>query len=191
MTDVASVVRYGDRMALKAPAGLSSAAGERFLVARRGPVLDDLGRLIIPTGVVRVAEAPSAGSPASAEVVSQFAVLSCDDLLLPLELPSATNAGRPVPISDGAIGEVVWIAGSALLPSLQYAAIVNIGAAAGLKPGDQVVLLSPARADSAATIVATASVLRVGARTATVNIIHQSGAGVEIGMPVRVSAKLP
>ncbi len=192
VTGASSVVRYGDRMTLTPPAGATASPGDRFLVVRVGPELRELGSILVPTGIVRVDSGAHGNVLAVAQVLSQFAALSCDDRILPLELPPDTPAAHAMPVSGGAAGEVLWVGGSALLPSLQYDLIVSLGSGA-VRPGDQITLFGES-SDSAGMTpapVAVASVLRVGPRTATAEIIRQSRADIAPGMAVRVSAKLP
>jgi LysM domain len=192
LTAASSVVRFGDRMTLTPPAGATASPGDRFLVARVGPELRHLGPILIPTGIVRVDSGAHGNVLAVAQVLSQFATLSCDDRILPLELPAETVAANTMPVSGGATGEVLWVGGSALLPSLQYNLIVNLGSGA-VRPGDQIALLGET-SDSAGmppTQVAVAAVLRVGPRTSTAEIIRRSRGDIAPGTPVRVSAKLP
>ncbi len=188
-----SVVRYGDRMVLAPPEAVPVSAGDRLLAAHVGPQLEGLGTVMVPTGIVRV-DSGGAGTATRATVLAQFGTMSCSDQLFPLALPADTTPAHPVPVSNGATGEVVWIGSSALLPSLQYDVIVNLGTLSGVKPGDQVTLLGPVGEDTAALHsgeIAVATVLRVGLRTATAKIIRRQRGDIAPGMPVRVSAKLP
>jgi hypothetical protein len=180
-------------MALSLPGPGALDTGVRYVVARAGPFLDGLGRVVIPTGVVRVVAPATPRTPAVGEIVAQFDVMSCTDMLLPVELPRLTGPSRPVTVANGATGRVAWIAGTALLPTLQTKMIVDVGTAA-VKPGDQVTLyaLSPREGgESAPGEVAVATVLVAGPRSATAVIIHQSRAEIEADAPVRVTAKLP
>jgi hypothetical protein len=189
-----STVRFGDRIRLRPPDGVPTIVDTRLLVARPGPMLGDLGRLVTPTGIARITQPASANASAVAQIVAQFDTLSCGDLLLRLEVPRTTLEAKPAAVSSGPAGSVVWVASTAVLPSLQHRVIIDLGAAAGLKPGDQVTLFSPARMDSGGTgadRVALATVLRVGSRASSALIVRQARAGISIGTPVRVTAKLP
>jgi hypothetical protein len=183
-------VRFGDRIPVAMVAGAGLPNGTRFLVARVGPVLLGLGTVVIPTGVVRIVASGGVSTPAQAEVIAQFEDLSCDDILLGYELPRDSSTARPSAVSDGPVGHVVWIEGTALLPSLQHAVIVNLGARDGMKAGDQVTLLTPSAAggDEDAAI---ATIVRVATRASTAIIIRQSRAAIEVGNRARVTAKLP
>ena len=186
-----SVDRIGDRMTLVAPRGVAADAGMRILVARRGPVLDDVGTILIPTGVVRIA---GRTSPQDAEVIAQFDALSCEDVLVAFELPRDVSQQRPAAVTSGPAGKVVWVASTAVLPSLQHHVVTNLGSAVGVKPGDQITLFSSASPDSIGARpleAAVATVLRVGPHASTALIIHQTRAAIAPGTTARVTAKLP
>jgi len=189
-----SAVRLSDRIAIRPPVGVAAEVDVRLLIARPGPALADLGRLVTPTGIARVARAAETNAAPIADIVAQFDTLSCGDLLLPLEMPASPSGARVVPVANGPVGSVAWVASTALLPSLQHRVVINLGVAAGLQPGDQVTLFAPARGDSSglgARPIAVATVLRVGARASTAVIIQQTRASIDVGTRVRVTAKLP
>jgi hypothetical protein len=188
------MVRFGDRLMASLPSGALVDTGTRFVVARAGPKLAEIGSVFFPTGIVRVVSWSATRGTLEAEVVSQFDAMSCGDVLLPLEIPRDTSSARPTPIVNGPVGTVLWVASTALLPSLQHHVVISLGSSSGIKPGDQVTLFTSARTDSAsrgAGEVGVATVLRVSPRAATALIIRQSRAAIEAGMPVRLSAKLP
>jgi hypothetical protein len=188
-----SAVRFGDRMAVAMQAGAGVPNGTRFVSARRGPTLSGLGVVIIPTGVLRIVASGGASTPTQAEVVAQFDELSCNDMLLGFTLPADTTTIRPAPVAGGATGRVVWIEGTALLPSLQHAVIIDLGSRDGLRTGDQVALITSTGEGPGAltTDAAIATIVRVAPRAATAIIIRQSSAAIEVGMRARVTAKLP
>lgn len=173
------VMLYG-RVSLAAPRG-TAAAGSRWVLVRRGPVLPGLGPVAIPAGVVRVT---GAGTPATAAVLAQFDALTCDELVLPVETLAPPGA-RPVPVTDGAEGRVVWVASGALLPGLHHAFIVDIGGRS-VRPGDVVTAYA-----GSGEPVATARVVRTGSRSATALVMRQSSGALAAGLRVRVTEKLP
>jgi hypothetical protein len=192
--DESSMVHFGDRLMASLPPGAIVDTGTRLVLAREGPKLDEVGSVFFPTGIVRVVSWSATRGTLEAEVVSQFDAMSCGQFLLPLDVPRDTSVTRPTLVVNGPLGRVLWVASSALLPSLQHHVVISLGSSSGLKPGDQVTLFTSAPADSASRgtrEVGVATVLRVSPRAATALIIHQSRAAIEAGMPVRVSAKLP
>lgn len=168
-----------------APPGMAAAAGSRWLLVRRGPVLEGIGGVGIPTGLVRVT-ATGTGM-ASGEVVAQFDAMACSDVVLAAPSPASWPTSRPAPVSGGAGGRVAWVASQSLLPSVQHALILDFGAAAGVHPGDGVTIYL---ADGT-TVVARATIARVDARSSTAIVTRQSLGSLAAGLPARVTEKLP
>jgi hypothetical protein len=170
-------------MTITPPAAVAR-AGDRFILVRPGAELPGLGRVVIPTGVVRVTE-PNA--PIRAGVVAQFDIMSCDDRVVTPSVAEIPVDATPNPVASGASGRVVWVGGDAVLPGLAHSLIVDIGAAAAVRPGDRLTIF----AEDNATEVAGAIVVRVDGLTSSALITRRPAAGVVIGLPARVTAKLP
>jgi hypothetical protein len=166
------------------PPAAVARAGERFVLVRPGVELPGLGRVVIPTGVVRVTDA---SAPLRGELVAQFDIVACDDLVVAPSVAEIPIDVVPDPVASGAAGRVVWVGGDALLPGLAHSLIVDIGAAAGVRPGDRITIFG----EDNATEVAGAVVVRVDELTASALITRRPGAGVVAGLPARVTAKLP
>jgi hypothetical protein len=175
-----------ETMVIRPPGG-ASAADSRWLLVRQGPFLAGLGPVAIPTGVVRLTSPTQSGASAVAEVVAQFGFISCNDLVLPSPSVPARPTGNLMPVSNGPRGRVAWVQNESLLPSLAHALIVDIGAAEGVRLGDRLTIYG---ADGRA-VVASADVVRVDHRSATVRVAHQSQPSLAPGLPVRVTEKLP
>ena len=180
-------VQLSETLSIVIPREAPAAAGSRWLLVRRGPVLFGVGEVGIPTGVVRLTSNTSSGTPAAAEVVAQFDVMSCDDMVLPIDRVPSRLEGRRRPVGNGARGLVAWVANESLLPSLTHALILDIGAAAGVRLGDRVTIYD----GDGTAVVASADVVRVTARSATVLVVRQSLPSLAAGLPVRVTEKLP
>ena len=175
------------RLSIQLPAGAAADADSRWLLVRRGPLLTGLGAVAIPTAIVRLTSASRAGAPGNAEVVAQFDALSCSDAVLPASTTPAMPSGRLTPVHDGAQGKVAWVASESLLPTLQHALILDIGAAAGVRLGDRVTIYG----GRGGATVASADVVRVDQRSATAIVVRQSLGSLTAGLMVRVTEKLP
>jgi hypothetical protein len=180
-------VQLNETLSIQIPRGAAAPAGSRWLLVRRGPVLFGLGDVGIPTGVVRLTSNTNAGVPGVAEVVAQFDVMSCDDMVLAIDRMPSRPQGSRTPVTNGARGLVAWVANESLLPSLTHALILDIGAAAGVRLGDRVTIY----AGDGTAVVASADVVRVTTRSATVLVVRQSLPSLAAGLPVRVTEKLP
>lgn len=179
-------VLLSSTLSIQTPGAAAAEAGSRWILVRRGPVLAGLGAVAIPTVVVRLTSATTGGA-ATAEVVAQFDAMSCSDVVLPLGETPSMPGGRLTTVSDGARGRVAWVASESLLPTLQHALILDIGASAGVRVGDRVTIY----AQNSSAIVASADVIRVEQRTATALVVRQSLGALAAGLPVRVTEKLP
>ena len=91
-----------------------------------------------------------------------------------------------VTVTNGASGHVAWIAGESLLPTLQFALILDMGAAAGVHLGDRVTIYA-----ENGSFVATADVVRVDPHSATALVTRQSAGTLAAGLAARVTEKLP
>ncbi len=184
--DAGGVLLHGT-LSIQLPGGAAAEADSRWLLVRRGPVLTGLGAVVFPTAIVRLTSAAAQGQPARAEVVAQFDAMSCSDAVLPSIAMPALPAGRLTPVSDGVRGRVAWVASESMLPTLQHALILDIGAAAGVRLGDRVTIYG----GRGGTIVGIAEVVRVDARSATALVVRQSLGSLAAGLTVRVTEKLP
>ena len=182
-------MQLSEPMTVQLPGGAAPAApaGSRWLLVRQGPVLTGIGQVLLPTAVVRLTSDNPAGAEASAEIVGQFAAVSCTDRVLAVPVVPARHEGTPKPVTDGARGRIAWIENESLLPSIQHALILDIGAAAGVQLGDRITIYG---ADGR-MVVANADVVRVDQRSATVLVARQSLPSLAAGLPVRVTEKLP
>jgi hypothetical protein len=173
-----------DMLEVQLPAGSAVDTTVRWLLVRRGPELTGLGNVAIPTGIVRL----TSGSEAvDGEVVAQYDKMSCSDVLLPAIAPPAAAPGKLTPVTNGSWGTVVWVPSESLLPTLQHALIVSIGAEAGARLGDRITIYGA----TGNAVVANADIVRVDRRSATALVVRQSLGSLSTGLRVRVTEKLP
>jgi hypothetical protein len=178
-------VSLSETFEVQPPAGVRADSAARFVLARLGPMVD-AGQVVIPTAVVRLGDAR--GGTSAAEIVAQFEVVSCDAVVLPLDIPAVPEGARPAPVTGGPTGKVLWIAGEALLPTLQHYLIVDLGSRAGLQPGDQIAVLGDGGDEAAAAV---ATIVRVSPQAASAVVIDRSRGAIAAGARVRVSARMP
>jgi len=181
-----------ERVFVTLPAGMSAAAGTRYVAARRGPLLEGLGQVMVPTGVV-VIERAEPGQAAEARVVARFEPVQIGDQLVAMD-PSPAAAGRPAAVSGGAETSVLWMKNEPVLPSLQ--SYVVVAAPPGMKAGDQISFYRPHRMSPWGVVlpeteIAVAQIVRVTPQGATALIVDQAHGGIEQGTHARVTAKMP
>lgn len=183
-----------ERVFIDVPPGMTSAAGTRYIAVRRGPILEGIGQVMIPTGVVRI-ERAQPGQAVEARVVARFEQLFIGDELVTMDaIPS--NLPRPAAQSRGVETSVLWVEGSPALPSLQSYLLLDASPATRFRPGDQVTLYRERQTTADGTVlpeseIAVAQIVRATSQAASAIIIHQSHAAIEEGTRGRVSAKMP
>lgn len=167
--------------------------GERLLLVRTGRRVRGMGRVIEPVAILTVT---SLGSEVmGAEVTKQFGRVEIGSRAIALEPLPGSAVHKPVPVEDGVGGEVVAFFGERSILGLRDIAFVNIGAAAGVSVGDEMVAFLPGRpADKGRVMlppdpIARLRVLRVTETGATVQVIELTQAELRKGTPVRVVAK--
>jgi len=170
-------------LTIQLPNGAIPDTSYRWLLVRRGPLLTGLGTVVIPTGVVRLTSITGG----TAEIVAQFDAMSCSDAVLRANVPAATPRGRLTPVTDGPTGSVAWVASESLLPTLQHALILDMGAESGVRPGDRVTIYG----GNGTAVVASADIVRVDRHSATALVVRQSLGSLAAGLRVRVTEKLP
>jgi hypothetical protein len=186
-----------DPIMIAPPAGTAS-AGQLFLSYRLGPLIENLGQIVIPTGIIRVARANRAGDAAVAHVVRMFGEVLQGQRLIPYDSSGALVAGRPGPVANGASGKVRWLYEKPVLPSIQSYVVLDISSRNGVRTGDEVEFYQPRQApvdgrDIAIPeiYIAKAQVLRVTPYGVTAIITGQAQTRIEEGTAARVAAKMP
>ena len=182
-----------ERVFVVVPPGMSSAAGTRYLAVRPGPLLEGVGQIMIPTGVVAV-ERAEPGQAIEARVMARYEPMMIGDQLITMDAVPA-NLSRPTAVS-GPTTSVLWIKPEPVLPTLQSYVIVGGGSASGMRVGDQITFYRPRLTDERGIVhpssdIGVAQIVRVTPYASTALIIDQIYPGPAQGTLARVSAKLP
>lgn len=188
-------VQLYENIYVQVPAGTTGAKDDRLMVFRYGPTLEGRGRVVVPTGIVKLtADAVNGRAPAVLlqkyeDVFAQHSVMALDTLV--------TQPGVfPATVEFGVKTTVAYLYGNPVLPPVGHQLILAAGSAQGLVPGDQVTLQVEMGNDERGQPlppqdVATARVTRVTQWGASAIIIGQTDAGVREGMTAVVTAKMP
>jgi LysM repeat protein len=134
--------QLNDRLLIAPPTGSVSPEGDQYLAYRYGPMIEEVGQVIIPTGVIEVIRPPVNGDAAIARVVRMFGNVSERDRLMPYDNSLASIVGTAMPIKNGAEGVIRWIADEPVLPSPTYYIVMSL-TSADVKPGDEIELFHP------------------------------------------------
>jgi len=183
-----------ERIFITVPPGMSSAVGTRYVAVRNGPMLDGVGQVVVPTGIV-VVERAQTGQAVEARIVARYEQMFIGDQIVSMAAAPA-NLPRPVARANGALTRVLWSEGEPVLPSLQSYLVVAGGSASGMRPGDQITLYRERRtSDEGVTLpetdIAVAQIVRVTEQASTAIVIDQSHSAIGRGTVARVSAKMP
>jgi LysM repeat protein len=186
-----------DGVLVAPPAGSVSAERELYLTYRLGPLFEDLGQVVIPTGVIQITRSAQNGEAAVGRVVKLFGEMTQGQHLVPYDSAAALVAARPTPVSNGRSGTVRWVYGSPVLASVQSYVVLDISRR-DLTTGDQIDLYKP-RQKSAEEgqlaipelPIARAQVLRVTQYGAAAIIMSQQQPQIAEGTAARIAAKMP
>ena len=186
--------QLNDELYISLPKGMSPRLGDRYMAYSLGDEIEDVGQLVIPTGILRI-ESIGAGELAVARLIRQFGEVRLGQRLLSAEPAVAVvRAARAVPV--GVSGKVLLVHQDPVLPSVQHYVVLSPSSKNGIVVGDEFTLISdtmgrddptPAPPVSAAIV----QVVKVTPYASTAIILSQVQPAIKEGMPVRLTAKMP
>jgi hypothetical protein len=186
-----------DRIFIAPPVGHVAPEGERYLAYRLGPILEDQGQVIIPTGIVEVTQAARSEVAAVAKVVRAFNEVTATDRLIPLDTAGVGTTIRPEIVTDGPTTTIKWIYGEPVLPNVQSFVVLGVGARNGVRMGDEFLIYHPrtkqeeGQLDDPEIPVSRIQVVRSTPFGATAVILGQEQPQIKEGMNARVIARMP
>ena len=192
-TIVQSRYQINDDLYVDLPRGAVPHLGDTYMSYVVGQDLGDNGKVIIPTGILRIESLPIGQRPI-VRIVKQFAEIMLDQRVTTapdLTVPSGTLS----PVIGGARGRVVYVHNEPVLPSIGHYVIISTSAKNGVQMGDEVTFIdnSTGREDdnpAPPVTAAVAQVVRVTPFSATAIIIRQIQPTIRDGMPVRLTGKM-
>lgn len=177
---------------MRAPQSATYQIGDSLLVARVPRDVRGWGSVVSPTGIVRVTE--TAGSLVHAEVIVQFHRISDGQFALPLEPFHNPGDVLPVPIENGAIGEIIAVRDVHSVRQQQDIVFINLGRSDGVSLGD-VFEVFPAQEDDQLLggdePIGLLHIVHVRNRSASGFVVNLMDLGVDKGAPVRLIRKMP
>lgn len=186
-----------DQVLVSPPVGSVAPERELYLTYSLGPLIEDFGQIVIPSGIVEVTRSARNGEAAVARVVKLFNEMLQGQRLIPVDSGAAVGFDHPSPIINGKTGKVRWVYGTPVLPSFQDFLVVDIPRP-NVRTGDQIDLFiarqKPADGSQLATPelrVGTAQILRVTPYGASAVLVHSDEPKINEGLDVRVAAKMP
>ena len=186
---------FAEQIYVVPPSGGTAAVGQTFVAFAKADVIGE-GQVLVPTGILRIVQSGAAGEAAIAQVVKQFGPITMHNLLVPATSLGTPRTGTLTPVSGGASGKVTWVSNGHVLPTLHSYAIVDAGAAAGVRLGDIFTLHRPRKQHTDGTWlpekeIARARVVKVTPRGTTVLIIDQTEPAISVGTAARLTARAP
>jgi hypothetical protein len=173
-----------------------AAPNDRLLAIRLTTDLHELGWIVEPMAVLQIDSV--SGNTAVADITSQFSDLKTGDVAIALPMAPAMPSDKLTEVSGGPIGAIITFLTTHPLESTSDYAFVNMGSAAGLAIGDELLAYLPGRQPSdkhpetlPAEPVARLRVVRVTQNTATARVLSLRNASLAEGLPVRVLRKAP
>jgi LysM domain len=193
-----SVFQPYDKVLVTLSGDTAAKVGDRYVVVSLSDALPGLGQIVVPTGVVELQQRPKGGAAGVATVVQLFGQMHPDQLLVPLDTSNVWTTKRPGPVEDGLWASIKWIEGSPTLPTMQSYAVLDLTAAEGVKPGDEFQVFrrrqtsaTEGQADDPEIPIGRAKAIKVTPFGTTALITAQEQPAINVGMMVRVSAKMP
>ena len=186
-----------DELFIAPPAGSAAAEGDRYVPYTLGPYLEDLGQVIVPTGVVQVTRAPRDREAAIAQVTRMFGEIYADQRLMPYDSSSVHIFGHPEAVADSIVTEVKLVHGMPILPGIQDYVVVDATTRDGIKLGDEFVLFEPRHKSEGAEYrdpeipIARAQAVRVTQYGTTLMITGEKHPKIEAGTRVKRVATMP
>jgi LysM repeat protein len=189
--------QLNDELFIAPPVGSAAAEGDRYITYALGPFVEDLGQVIVPTGVVQVTRAPRDREAAIAQVTRMFGEIQTDQRLMPYDSTSLHIFGHPEPVADSLVTKVRAIHGTPILPGLQDYLLVDVTTHDGVKLGDEFLLFEPRQKSEGAEYadpeipIARAQAVHVTQYATTLMIIGEKHPKIEAGTLVRRVATMP
>lgn len=188
-------VQYMENLYVQLPQGVAGSVDERYLLFRYGPTIRGQGRVVVPTGIVKVTTAAVSGR-AQAILLAKFEDVFAGQSVMPLDTLSFTPGVFPTRVAFGLATTITYIYGDPVLPPVGHQIIFGAKASDGVVPGDQMTLQVPGHVAADGTQlppldIAVAQVTRVTPWGASAIIISQTDGGVKTGMTARLSGKMP
>lgn len=186
-----------DDLLIAPPAGSAAAEGDRYITYSFGPYVEDLGQVIVPTGVIQVTRAPRDREAAIAQVIRMFGEIQTDQRLMPYDSTSVHILGRPEAVADSIVTRVKLVHGMPILPGLQDYLLVDVTTHDGIKLGDEFLLFEPSHKSEGAEYrdpeipIARAQAVRVTQYGTTLMITGEKHPKIEAGTRVRRVATMP
>jgi hypothetical protein len=188
-------VQFQDRIYVTPPSEAMPRRGDRYLTYALGPVLTDLGQVILPTGIVEVERAGD-GEATTVRIVRQFDEIKIDQFIMPMDTLRMPVGGELTPIELGVTARIQWLRNDPILASIQQYVVLNATARDGIRLGDRFTFLrGRTKVEGGVTLpeeeIAVGQVIRVTDRAVTAIVISQKHPAIREGTLARLTGRMP
>ncbi len=188
-------VQMFENIYVQVPAGVTGVKDERLMVFRYGPMIEGRGRVVVPTGIVKLT-ADAVSGRATAVLMAKYEDVFGTHLLMALDTLVMKPGVFPTAVEFGVKTTLAYLYGNPVLPPVGHQIIFAAGSGQGIVTGDQVTLQVEMGNDERGQPlppqdVATARVTRVTQWGASAIIIRQTDGGLREGMTAVVTGKMP
>ncbi len=188
-------IQMFENLYVQLPAGAAGTKDERYMVFRYGPSVEGEGKVVVPTGIVRLTADATAGR-APAILMQKYEDVFPHHLVMALDTLVLRPGIFPTRVEFGTKTKIAYMYGNPVLPPVGHQIIFAAGSTDGLVPGDQLTLQIDMGNDDRgqplpAQDVATARITRVTQWGASAIIIGQTDGGLRTGMAAVVTGKMP
>lgn len=190
--------RQFEELTITLPGDATGRVGERYVALSRGPVIEGLGQLLVPTGVLELVRPPVDGQAAIARVNGMFDDLRTEHRLVVMRgLGAPVDTAVPVAAGSGHEARIRYVVDEHILPTIGSYFVIDASSRNGLSVGDELLIYEPrregtaGRPDTPETPIGRAQVVRVTAYGATAVVQAVDQPRIERGKWVRVIARMP
>jgi hypothetical protein len=186
-------LRYqlNDDLFVDLPKGSVARVGDTYMSYVLGPELGDFGQVVIPTGILRI-ETLAPGQRPLVRIVRQLGEIVLDQRLTTAPNITIPSSRALTPVAGGPRGEVIYLEGGPVLPSIGHYVLISPNAKSGIKVGDEVSFIdnrTGVNSDTEAppVVAGIGQVVRVTPYATSVIIVRQVQPTIREGMWVRVT----
>jgi hypothetical protein len=183
-----------DEIAIKPPGRASYHVGDSLLLARIDRVIPtgSWGDVVVPLGIARVTSVDR--QQVLARVIQVFGRIHNGHLAMPLEPFKDPGRVRPTPVEQGLVGRLVGARDDHPIAGAQQFFFINKGRTDGVVPGDVFEVYRPPTGVLGAgseEVRAVMMIVHTREHSATGLVLQIMHPGLEPGMPVRLTKKMP
>jgi hypothetical protein len=190
---LSTIHRFG-RFYLSHPGGEPPDPGDRMLLLRIERHVRPWGNVVRPTGLATIAAVHEDVSVAVLVEVYDRVLLG--DQAIEAEMYYLQPGIFAEPVSTGPGGELIALMDSQLIVSTEDFVFIDVGRTQGIQVGDEFELyVEPRRSQERLRLpeeyVGRGRVMRVTERTATLRLLDMRHPTIDVGLPVRLVARMP